>query len=184
MRNDCNIIRDILPLYIEDMVSADTAAFVEEHLETCDTCRAELENMKNASKWEPVIADTQDNSAMPLKVFQKKWNSRKRIIIAVTALVTALAVMFVVSLSAGRAGGEIGFEAVINRVEGGIAYATVTDDDAGFGAKKLPEHITFCVSDLDEELEPNDTIYGCYLRGTIDGQTVRVVSVTVITPTE
>ena len=47
MKNECNIIRDILPLYIEDMVSADTAAFVEEHLETCAECRANLENLKN-----------------------------------------------------------------------------------------------------------------------------------------
>ena len=34
MRNECNIIRDILPLYIEDMVSAETAELVEEHLKT------------------------------------------------------------------------------------------------------------------------------------------------------
>ena len=31
MENRCNIIRDILPLYIEDMVSPDTTAFLEEH---------------------------------------------------------------------------------------------------------------------------------------------------------
>ena len=47
MKNDCNIIRDILPLYAEDMVSADTSAFVEEHLTKCAECRAELENLKS-----------------------------------------------------------------------------------------------------------------------------------------
>ncbi|MBQ3501344.1 MAG: zf-HC2 domain-containing protein, partial [Oscillospiraceae bacterium] len=36
MRNECNIIRDILPLYAEKIVSEDTAAFVEEHLEHCE----------------------------------------------------------------------------------------------------------------------------------------------------
>ena len=46
MRNECNIIRDILPLYIEDMVSADTAELVEEHLKNCVSCRIELQNMK------------------------------------------------------------------------------------------------------------------------------------------
>lgn len=41
MRNECNIIRDLLPLYAEDMVTADTAAFVEEHLKSCEACREE-----------------------------------------------------------------------------------------------------------------------------------------------
>ena len=45
MKKECNIIKDILPLYVEDMVSADTSAFVEEHLEKCAECRAELEDM-------------------------------------------------------------------------------------------------------------------------------------------
>lgn len=47
MKNECNIIRDILPLYIEGLASADTVAFVEEHLEKCSECRKELENMKS-----------------------------------------------------------------------------------------------------------------------------------------
>lgn len=30
MKNECNIVRDILPLYLEDMVSEDTANFIKE----------------------------------------------------------------------------------------------------------------------------------------------------------
>lgn len=44
MKNECSIIRDILPLYVENMVSEDTSEFVKEHLESCPACRAELEN--------------------------------------------------------------------------------------------------------------------------------------------
>lgn len=93
MKNECNIIRDILPLYVEDMVSADTAAFVEEHLEKCAECRAELDNMKKPSRLEPATADTQDNGAMPLKTLKKQWHKRNRIIIGATALITALVVL-------------------------------------------------------------------------------------------
>ena len=32
MKNECSIVQDILPLYVEDMVSEDTAGFVKEHL--------------------------------------------------------------------------------------------------------------------------------------------------------
>lgn len=39
---ECNIVRDILPLYVEDIVSEDTKQFVEEHLSSCEECRTEL----------------------------------------------------------------------------------------------------------------------------------------------
>ena len=42
MSNQCNLIKDILPLYVEDMVSTDTQEFVNAHLEHCAECRAEL----------------------------------------------------------------------------------------------------------------------------------------------
>lgn len=88
---------------------------------------------------------------------------------------------FISFLSFDRAGGEIGFDAVINRVEPeyNMAYATVTDQDAGFFSKKLPESIMFNTSDLDVELKAGDKIQGCYLSGTISGDSVRVVSVTI-----
>ena len=105
---------------------------------------------------------------------------KKRIIIILAIVVCFIAVV-VTFLSIDRAGGEIGFEATINRVEDGVAYATVTEQDAGFLAKKLPESIMFETADLDEELQAGDKISACYLSGTIDGQIVRVVSVSVIT---
>ena len=105
----------------------------------------------------------------------------KKKVIIILAVMVCIAVAVVAFLSIDRAGGEIGFEATINRVEDGVAYATVTEQDAGFLAKKLPESIMFETADLDEELQAGDKISGCYLSGTIDGQTVRVVSVSVVT---
>ena len=105
----------------------------------------------------------------------------KKKVIIILAVMVCIAVVVVAFLSIDRAGGEIGFEATINRVEDGVAYATVTEQDAGFLAKKLPESIMFETADLDEELNAGDKISGCYLSGTIDGQTVRVVSVSVVT---
>lgn len=107
---------------------------------------------------------------------------KKKVIIILSVVVLVIAAVAVVAfLSVGRAGGEIGFEATINKVEDGIAYATVIEQDTGFLTKKLPESIMFETADLDKELNVGDKISGCYLRGSIDGQTVRVVSVVVIT---
>ena len=87
MRNECNIIRDLLPLYAEEMVSQDTASFVEEHLEGCDACRDELAQMRQprAAEPEPQIA--------PLLNLRKKLAAKRRRTIALTAvLVMALMV--------------------------------------------------------------------------------------------
>ncbi len=46
MKNECSIVRDLLPLYVEQMVSADTGEFVKEHLEGCEACRKECEELK------------------------------------------------------------------------------------------------------------------------------------------
>ena len=48
MSKECSIVRDLLPLYIEDMVSADTGTFVKEHLDGCEACREEYEGMKRS----------------------------------------------------------------------------------------------------------------------------------------
>ncbi len=44
MKNrECSIVRDILPLYVENVISDDTKQFVDEHLNHCTECKNELE---------------------------------------------------------------------------------------------------------------------------------------------
>jgi len=65
MSDKCNIIKDILPLYVEDMVSADTREFVSKHLEHCTECHAEFERMKKPANFIP------DTDIVPLKRIKK-----------------------------------------------------------------------------------------------------------------
>ena len=51
MNLSCDIIRDLLPLYAEELASADSADAVEEHLLGCESCRKAYEDMKTC----PVI---------------------------------------------------------------------------------------------------------------------------------
>ena len=39
MKTDCNIIRDLLPLYADDVCSKESRALVDEHLQECPECR-------------------------------------------------------------------------------------------------------------------------------------------------
>lgn len=92
MKNDCNIILDILPLYIEGMVSDDTVSFVEEHLTHCPMCQEELAKLKSPTKADNMqsCSVTCEKDALPLKILKKKLR-RKRIITAVVSAVLAIA---------------------------------------------------------------------------------------------
>ena len=106
-----------------------------------------------------------------------------KILFIVMAIIVALSLVGLFAfLSFGRAGGEQEFNAIINCVEPeyNMAYATVTDQNAGLFSEKLPESIMFNTSDLDVELKAGDEIHGCYLSGTISGDSVRVVSIVVL----
>ena len=80
MRNECNIIRDLLPLYAENMVSADTTAFIEEHLKDCEACRREYEKTK-----EPQPAQEISHAA-PLIKLRRKMKIKKIQTIILTAV--------------------------------------------------------------------------------------------------
>lgn len=69
MKIQCEIIRDILPLYAEDMVSQPTREMVEEHLAECDGCTKELELIQ-ADK--PLERITQTNGLELVKKYIRK----------------------------------------------------------------------------------------------------------------
>lgn len=48
MKIPCNIIRDLLPLYIDRIESDESRAAVKEHLSTCPDCRAYYKSIKRA----------------------------------------------------------------------------------------------------------------------------------------
>lgn len=99
MRNECNIIRDILPLYIDEMVSEDTVSFVEEHLEKCAACRTELENMKAPNALEIAASDTQANDEKPLKAFAKKWNIICKVISFIMFIIMLISILCAVTVT-------------------------------------------------------------------------------------
>ena len=129
MRNECNIIRDILPLYIEDMVSADTADFVEAHLEKCDACRAELENMKNPSRLEDACqndSSTLEESDLSLKHVMKKWNHKPQFLYrTISILMMLIALIAFVGIITVTGSGFLDLSNIARIFLSGIAIACV-----------------------------------------------------------
>lgn len=89
MKNECSYVRDILPLYLENMVSEDTCTFVKEHLEGCPACAAELEAMKAGANVERIgdeVRSDLDNEALKtMKSIRKKSHKRAYRVAAVIA---------------------------------------------------------------------------------------------------
>ena len=75
----CGVIRDLLPLYTEDLCSEESRALVESHLKNCPDCRSVKESMK---KTEPMPADSGEG----LKKIRKELKNRKLRTAALAAL--------------------------------------------------------------------------------------------------
>lgn len=89
MKNECSIVRDILPLYLENMVSDETGAFVKEHLKDCPECTAELEALKAGQKIEKVSTEMRDSLEAEvmkcMKAVRKKFRKKAYRVAAVIA---------------------------------------------------------------------------------------------------
>ncbi len=101
MKKECSIVRDLLPLYVEDLVSEETAEYVIRHLDECPDCHAELEILKGGAeprKVEQTSAPKADSSA-PFKKVMKRMN---RVFYSLSYSL----VIFFIFLGFGWTGGE------------------------------------------------------------------------------
>ncbi len=78
----CYVAQDLLPLYVEDLLSPKSAEDIRQHLEECEECRELYNQMKSD---EPTFADD-----IPEVDHLKKINSKRRRLIVATALIVAL----------------------------------------------------------------------------------------------
>ena len=70
MKQECSIVRDLLPLYVEDMVSPETAEFVRGHLAACETCQAEVQRLRQPPDVTPPTQEERPEA--PLRRLQRK----------------------------------------------------------------------------------------------------------------
>lgn len=96
MKKECSVVRDVLPLYLENMVSEGTKVFVEEHLEDCADCAAELERLRSGRQIDVTETPQRERDAEAIKAVKKKI--ARRILKAVAAVCLVFAVLFSVVL--------------------------------------------------------------------------------------
>lgn len=150
MNISCDVIRDILPLYAEDMVSDATRELVDEHLCGCDGCTKELGALKRATK---VPVDTEVNSLKRVSNSIRK----KKILMVLCVVMTIVSILMTGMEMCGNTQLYLPYEKAIESVEYREDGALVIDL-----SRVVVGHAG--VTDTDNEAEYyNTTVYG-YIR--------------------
>lgn len=87
----CSIAKDLLPLYIEGILSEETAQVVEMHLQTCESCKKDFEIMRQEFVF-PSAPKIQEENEKILKELKRQLKI-KRILTGVVAVFVTIAVI-------------------------------------------------------------------------------------------
>lgn len=96
----CDIIKDLLPLYIDGVCSSDSIDIIEEHLKDCPICEAEFLNLQNNTDIKPEIDKDIDKAVKSANKKIKKGKKKVAIktisIISVILLVVGIVAYLIV----------------------------------------------------------------------------------------
>lgn len=134
----CEIIRDLLPLYVDGVCCEETSAAVREHLETCSACRAMFENMRQAVP-SPTVRGVPDEKAVYLRLRQNIGNF---LLVCVFA-VAFVGIAFGMLIEVGEHGFPQGVFAVSCVIPGAAFLLAVLNC---FFYREYPSRRSFCVT--------------------------------------
>jgi hypothetical protein len=89
MNLTCNVIKDLLPLYVENISSDDTRILIDEHIDSCDSCKNELNKL-----YKPYDINF-DMKVLPLKKIQIALRKKKYLTILFSVVLTLLVLIIV-----------------------------------------------------------------------------------------
>ena len=87
MNNKCDIIKDLLPLYAENMCSGDSRQAVAEHIAECESCRNELKKINTD------VAIQADSDVSMFKRIKKRARIEK-VVISIVSIVFVLSALW------------------------------------------------------------------------------------------
>ena len=103
----CEVVQDLLPLYVDGALKRGSMELVEEHLKTCADCRDRLNRMREPLALDAAAAKpvTKNAPNMTAKRAFKKVRSRMRMVICVClAILLAIPACILVTREAGGSG--------------------------------------------------------------------------------
>lgn len=83
---NCAVIQDILPLYVDEVISDETRELIDEHLKHCERCHQEVRTMTQD------LTIPIEKEAPLIQSLKKKWRNKKLIVSSLSILLTALVI--------------------------------------------------------------------------------------------
>lgn len=80
---NCNIIKDLLPSYIDGICSKETVTTIEKHIDHCQACKDTMQTMQQ----EPIEQNVETNVAAAKKPF-KRINQKRRFQVIIATMMT------------------------------------------------------------------------------------------------
>ena len=91
---ECNVVRDLMPLCIDAAASEDSRKLVVDHVWKCEKCAQVYQEMQGHLL--PGQKDDTDYLDIAARKLQRKRRNRKRILVALTCMLTAIVVLVAV----------------------------------------------------------------------------------------
>ena len=148
MTYPCGIIRDLLPLYIDDVCNEESKQAVHNHLSECEKCRSCYESMKSNEGFEDKRSNNSEDSKMASSLKNVKNTINKRI--RNIALCAVAAVLVVI----------VGFNLLFNAVIKNVSLEDITVSANVYSLAELIESPTVEVPDSESVTifsDENDT---------------------------
>ena len=97
---NCNIIKDLLPSYIDEICSEDTTKAVEEHIAHCEACQRYLQIIKQPPHTVQMMDEEVKVAKEPFKRINKKWRIHVLLAITITFMITTIGAFVVQEVEA------------------------------------------------------------------------------------
>ena len=101
MKNNCDIVQDLLPLYLDGICSEGSRKFVEEHISECEKCSGTLSKLKNTEYDKEILYEKEKVIQYTYKKTKQKTFLAGGIIAGI--LMIPVVICLIVNLATGHA---------------------------------------------------------------------------------
>ncbi|WP_273128263.1 zf-HC2 domain-containing protein [Bacillus weihaiensis] len=130
----CNIIRDVLPLYLENMCSDDSSKMIEEHVAHCQDCQIYLKEMKNSHEMPPI-----DMDMSPFRKIKSTLRRKKFLTVIFSMMLSIIVVMITIAFLTAPEYIPFSENSVeIKQIDNGSVIASFDDSVSGYKISSYP----------------------------------------------
>ena len=91
MKISCDVIRDLLPLYVDEVLSNDSKTLVDEHIEQCESCRDELKKLSEDEVHSCAVNQIENKNIYDsLNKIRKRISFKIQLTILISVIFTAI----------------------------------------------------------------------------------------------